>query len=145
MANVSPPNRVLVVGATLSALAALLHLGCIAFGGSWYLSLGAGERMASMADAGHWYPSAMAAGISAVLLTWAGYALSGAGVVRRLPFLRTVLVGITAAYLLRGVAFVALMPYFPGNSVTFWIVSSAVCLGFGLVHLIGLRQVWARL
>jgi hypothetical protein len=34
------------------------------------------------------------------------------------------------------------MPYFPGNSLTFWLVSSGACLGFGVIHLIGLRQRW---
>lgn len=138
-------NRFLVVGAALSALAALVHLACIAFGGPWYRALGAGERMAQLAESGHWYPSVAAAVIAAVLLSWGAYALSGAGVIRRLPFLRTVLCGVTAVYLLRGVAFVPLMPLFPGNSIAFWLVSSAICLAFGVVHLVGLRQVWARL
>jgi hypothetical protein len=142
---VSSPNRFLIVGAILSALAALIHVGCIIFGGTWYRALGAGERMAQMAEAGHWYPSAMAGAISLVLLGWSAYALSGAGVIRRLPLLRFVLCGVTAVYLVRGLVFVPLMPYFPGNSVMFWLVTSAICLGFGLVHLAGLRQAWARL
>lgn len=138
-------NRFLVAGASLSAIAALAHLGCIVFGGAWYRALGAGERMARMAEAGHWYPAAVTALISAVLLAWAAYALSGAGVIRRLPFLRGVLCAITAVYLLRGVAFMPLMPLFPGSSMTFWLVSSCLCLAFGLVHLVGLRQAWSRL
>lgn len=129
----------------MSALAALAHLGCIVFGGDWYRALGAGERMAQMAEAGLWYPAVVTLGISAVLLCWALYALSGAGLVRRLPLLRVVLCIITVVYLLRGVVFVPLMPLFPGNSVTFWWVSSAICLVIGLVHLIGLRRAWARL
>ena len=138
-------NRLLVSGAVLSATAALVHLGCIVFGGAWYRALGAGERMAALAEAGHWYPTVAATIIAAVLFGWALYALSGAGVIRRLPLLRTVLCAVTAVYLLRGVAFFPLMPYFPGNSATFWLVSSAICLVFGLVHLAGLRQVWSGL
>jgi hypothetical protein len=139
------PNRFLLAGATLSALAALAHLGCIAFGGPWYRFFGAGERMAQLAEAGHWLPTAMTVSIAAVLSTWAAYALSGAGVIRRLPLLRVVLCAITAVYLVRGLGFVALMPRFPGNSLAFWIVSSAICLGVGLVHLFGVRQAWAFL
>ena len=101
--------------------------------------------MAALAEADHWYPTVVTALIAGVLLVWALYALSGAGVIRRLPLLRTVLCGVTAVYLLRGVAFVPLMPLFPGNSATFWVVSSAICLAFGLVHLAGLRQAWSRL
>lgn len=129
----------------MSALAALAHLGCIVFGGDWYRAMGAGERMAQMAEAGLWYPAVVTAGISAVLLCWALYALSGAGLVRRLPLLRVVLCIITVVYLLRGVVFVPLMPLFPGNSATFWWVSSVICLVIGLVHLIGVRRAWARL
>ena len=139
------PDRFLVAGANLSAAAALLHLGCIAFGAPWYRFLGAGEQMAQMDLAGHWYPTVATLVISSILLIWSAYALSGAGVIRRLPMTRLALCAITAAYLLRGVGFWLLMPYFPGNSPTFWFWSSAICLVFGLVHLIGLRQVWRRL
>jgi hypothetical protein len=62
-----------------------------------------------------------------------------------LPLLRSVLCAVTAVYLLRGVAFGALMPYFPGNSLAFWLVTSAICLALGLIHFFGLRQVWPRL
>lgn len=141
----STRNRFLIVGAMLSALAALLHLGCIAFGAPWYRFLGAGEQMAGMDLAGHWYPTVATLVISGVLLTWSAFALSGAGVIRRLPLTRAALCAITGVYLLRGVAFTPLMAYFPGNSTTFWFWSSTICLVFGLVHLIGLRQVWRRL
>ena len=141
----APTNRYLIVGAALSATAALIHLGCIVFGGSWYRFLGAGERMARMAEAGHWYPAAVATAIAAVLLTWSLYALSGAGAIRRLPLLKFALCAITAVYIGRGLAFVLLMPLFPGNSITFWLVSSGICLAFGLVHFAGVRQAWVRL
>ena len=140
-----PTNRYLIVGAALSATAALIHLGCIVFGGSWYRFLGAGERMARMAEHGHWYPAAVAAAIATVLLIWSLYALSGAGAIRRLPLLKIALCGITAVYIGRGLAFVPLMPLFPGKSLTFWVVSSGICLAIGLVHFAGVRHAWARL
>ena len=141
----TPTNRYLLVGAALSATASLIHLGCIVFGGSWYRFLGAGERLARMAERGHWYPAAVAAAIAAVLLMWSLYALSGAGAIRRLPLLKFALCAITAVYIGRGLAFVPLMPLFPGNSTTFWLVSSVICLAIGLVHFAGVRQAWARL
>lgn len=139
------PNPFLIVAGILSALAALLHLGCIVFGAPWYRFLGAGEQMAQMAATGHWYPTAAALVIATILSVWSLYALSGAGLIVRLPLLRLALCAITGVYLLRGIAFVFLMPYFPGNSFTFWIVSSAISLVFGIVHLLGLRQAWPRL
>ena len=138
-------NAFLVTGAALSASAALLHLGCIAFGAPWYRFLGAGEQMAQLDLAGHWYPTVATLVISSILLLWSIYALSGAGVIRKLPLLRIALVAITGVYILRGFAAAPLMRYFPGNSMTFWFWSSAICLAFGIVHFIGIRQVWARL
>ena len=137
-------NKLLIVGAALSALAAALHIACIVIGAPMYRFVGAGERMAQMASAGHWYPTVAALVIAAILSVWALYALSGAGVIRKLPLLRTALIVITAAYLIRGIAFVSLMPFFPGNSLLFWLVSSAICVSFGVVHFIGLRQAWAN-
>lgn len=144
-AKPQPLNSSLIAGAALSALAALLHLGCVAFGAPWYRFLGAGEQMAQMATDGHWYPTVAALVIAAVLSTWSLFALSGAGVIRKLPLVRLALLVITGIYLLRAVAFPALIPYFPGNSMSFWLWSSAICFVFGAVHFIGLRQVWARL
>ncbi len=144
-AGAAGPDRFLIAGASISAGAALLHLGCIAFGAPWYRALGAGDAMARMASAGHWYPTVVTLAIAAVLALWALYALSGAGVIRRLPLLRTALCAITAIYLLRGVAFVVLMPHFPGNSGMFWVLSSGICLAAGSLHLLGLRRTWPGL
>jgi hypothetical protein len=138
-------NRFLIFGAVFSALAAFVHLGCIVFGASWYRFLGAGEGIAHMAEMGHWYPSMLALLIAALLFVWSAYALSGAGVIGRLPLRKLGLCVITAIYVGRGIGFVAIMPMFPGNSFTFWIISSGICLMFGLLHLAGLRQVWKRL
>ena len=138
-------NSFLIAAATLSALAALLHLGCIAFGASWYRFFGAGERMAQMASAGSWYPAIVSSAIAAVLAIWAFYALSGAGVIARLPLTRPALCIITGVYLLRGVAGLPMAAIMPGRSPAFWWWSSAICLAIGAVHLAGLRQAWARL
>lgn len=135
----------LVAGAAMSAAAAIAHLGCIVFGAAWYRVLGAGEQMARMAEAGHWYPTAVTLAIATLLMAWSAYALSGAGLIPRLPLLRSGLCAITAAYLLRGLAFPVLMPHFPDNGPVFWWVSSGICLLMGLVHLVGLWQAWPQL
>lgn len=139
------PNRFLLGAAALNAAAALLHLGCIVFGAPWYRALGAGDAMVRLAAAGHPRPALFALAVASVLLVWACYALSGAGAIRRLPLLKPVLCAITAIYLLRGLGFAVLMPYFAGNSLAFWLASSGICLLFGLVHLLGLRQRWRRM
>ena len=132
------------MGAALSFLAALIHFACIPWGANGFRFLGAGEPMARMSEAGHWYPPLMAFGIGAVLSVWGAYALSGAGLLPPLPYWREVLVGVTAVYLLRAVAFPLLRPAFPDNSTTFWLVTSGICLVIGVTHVVGLVQVWQR-
>jgi hypothetical protein len=138
-------NKFLIAGAICSGIAALLHLGCIAFGGDWYRFLGAGEAMAQMAEAGHVYPTVVTSVIVVVLSLWSLYALSGAGVIFRLPLLRLGLCVIAIIYLLRGIAFIFLIPIFPDNSVQFWLVSSFICLLFGFLYAVGIKQSWSHL
>ncbi|MCX7042301.1 MAG: hypothetical protein NT117_06380 [Gammaproteobacteria bacterium] len=140
-----PTNYFLIAGGALSAIAALAHLGCIIFGASWYRFFGAGEKMVQLVEAGSSRPTRVTLLVAAMLLGWAAYALSGAGVIPRLPFLRLILCAITAVYLMRGLLFFLLIPHFPGNSMTFWWWSAAICLGIGLLHLFGLRQAWGVL
>lgn len=134
-------NPWLVAAAAATALAALAHLACIAIAPPAYLAMGAGPRMAELAATGHWYPTTITVVIAGMLFVWSAYALSGAGLIRRLPLLRTILVAITAVFLLRGFARPVLEPPFPGNSDSFWVWSSAICLAIGLIHAIGLLRI----
>lgn len=138
-------NIPLILGAALSGIAALLHIGVIFGGPAWYRFFGAGERMASGAAAGHWYPPIVTLLIACMLAVWAAYALSGAGVLQPLPLLAFVLPAITAVYLLRGLVVVALFVFDRRRLSAFWVWSSLVCLVYGLVHLLGLVQVWETL
>ncbi len=144
MPPLTSPNLPLLVAAALNVAAALAHFACLALGPRAFQWLGAGEPIVRMSAAGHWYPPFIAVVIGVVLSIWALYALSGAGLIAPLPFLRIVLAGITAIYLLRALAFPLLKPAFPGNSQLFWLVSSGICLVMGLTHLVGLVQVWGR-
>jgi len=141
----STVNIPLAVGALLSAVAALLHLGIIAGGPAWYRFFGAGERYARAAADGRWYPAIVTLGIAAVLFAWSAYALAGAGVVKPLPFLKAALVAITAVYLVRGIAFAPLVVAQGGTITPFVVWSSVICLGYGVVHLVGLVQRWTAL
>ncbi|GGQ23515.1 hypothetical protein [Shewanella litoralis] len=138
-------NKPLILGAFFSAVAALAHLGCIIFGGDWYRFFGAGEQMAKMAEAGEPYPTVVTSVIVIILSIWSIYGLSGARVIGKLPLIRTALVLISSIYLLRGVVFVALMPMFPENSITFWLVSSTICLSIGVLYSVGTYQSWSKL
>jgi putative oxidoreductase len=88
-------------------------------------------------------------GIALVLLLWSLIAISGSGALPMFPFLKLSLCLITAIYLLRGVAgFLMLVtPVFSRQKLTstFLIISSLICLVYGVVHLVGLVQVWDRI
>ena len=138
-------NVFLIVAGTLSAVAAILHLGCIYFGASWYRFFGAGEQMALLSEQGSIQPTLITSVIVLVLSIWSMYAFSAAGVIFKLPLIRLALVLITLIYLARGIAGFFLINSPMGRSPEFWIWSSAICLSFGIVHLIGLKQQWVSL
>jgi hypothetical protein len=141
-ANINVP---LAVGALLSAIAALLHLGIIAGGPAWYRFFGAGERFARAAAQRRWYPTLVTLGIATVLGAWSAYALAGAGLIGTLPLLKAALVGITAVYLVRGMAYAPLVLAKGGRITPFVVWSSLICFAYGLVHLLGLVQRWPAL
>lgn len=126
----------------MSALVAVLHFACIVIGAPAFRLLGAGDRLAVMAERGHWYPSALALGIGAAFSVCAAYALSAAGVLPPLPMRRTVLGLFTGVLFFRALAFPLLRSVFPWNSTAFWLVTSSICLLMGMLHLVGLKQVW---
>ncbi|MBN0976003.1 hypothetical protein JTY93_15145 [Pseudomonas hygromyciniae] len=137
-------NTALLVAAGLNLLVALMHIGVIIKGPSWYHLFGAGERFVRAAKAGRRFPAVVTAGIALVLAAWSAYALSGAGVIDPLPLLRPALCVITLVYLLRGL----LGPFVlagTGRSTRFIMISSGICVVYGLVHLVGLVQVWNTL
>ena len=142
-------NNQLIVAGCLSFLAALLHVSCIFGGPDWYLFFGAGERMAQLAAQGDPYPTIATLVIASILTGWGLYALSGAGVIFKLPLLKTCLVLITGVYLIRGVAgligpFLTSDPVGHQNSITFWVVSSIICCIYGTFYLLGTKKLWRQ-
>ena len=141
----NPGSTWLLIGGALSVAAALLHIACIFDGPDWYRFFGAGEGMARAAARGDWYPTAITLIIAATLAIWAGYAFSGAGILPRLPLLRTGLVTITAIYLLRSLVFVPLHLWRPQHTDSFAIWSSLIVLLYGAVYAIGTIKAWRYL
>lgn len=134
----------LIAGGTLTAIAAVAHLACIAIGARAYRFMGAGERMARAAAAGKLRPTLVTLAIAAVLFVWAVYAFSGAGVIVQLPFTAFVLPAVCAVYLARAIGFPLLKPRFPENSTAFWLWSSGICLVLGLLFAVGSIHVWSE-
>jgi hypothetical protein len=101
--------------------------------------------MAQAAERGSSTPALVTAGIAAILFAWAAYAFSGAGLIRRLPLIRTALVAISAVYLLRGLAPAPLLVLAPRQLDAFAWWSSAIVLAYGLAYAIGTWRAWPEL
>ena len=139
-------NGFLIAAATLSAVAALLHVGILIFGAPWYRFFGAGERMAELAASGHWYPTLITSLIALVLVVWAMYALAGAGGHTPAPANEAGALHRYSDLLASG----SRHHSDPRVRRRAWRHRSGsgarLCVWFyGLVHLLGLKQVWARL
>jgi hypothetical protein len=131
----------------VAALAgAALHIAIIFGGPDWYAFFGAPRGLVEMARAGNIRAPISCLVIAVFLALLAAYAFSGAGVIRRLPFLRLGLASIAAVLILRGVLFVPLIVWRPGalsgvcdcpSVDTFIIVTSALCLAMGVGYALG--------
>jgi hypothetical protein len=133
----------LLAGGVSSGVAAAAHLACVIGGPRWYAAMGAPPGYVRAAERGAWAPALVTIGIAAVLALWSAYALSGAGVIGRLPLLRLALLGITAVYLARGLVIVApALLRRPDLSPAFITLSSLVVLAMGMVHAAGLWRGW---
>lgn len=139
----------LKLAGVLSAVVALLHLVIIVAGGPAYRYFGAGEKMARLAEQGSATPTLITSGLTLVFGVWAAYAFSGAGLLRRLPLLRTGLITIGLIYTLRGLLLGPQMMWsFSGHSAAVpprQLGFSAVALFIGLAYLVGTQRAGARL
>jgi hypothetical protein len=142
-------STLIALAGAASGLVAALHAVIIAVGAPGYRYFGAGEEMATQAERGSPVPAIVTAALTAVFALWAAYGFSGAGLLRRLPLLRSGLVAIGAVYALRGLA---CLPQ------AWWLVAgrtppvlprqlafSIVSLGIGLAYLTGARRAWSTL
>lgn len=130
----------LLIGGLFSSAIAVLHVLIVFVGAPAYRYFGAGEGMARLAEAGSWVPPLLTLALAFVFAVWALYAFSGAGLIRRLPLLKTGLITIGLIYFLRGLSIipqvVALVQ--SGRSVMHRaVVFSLVSLTCGIIYLAG--------
>lgn len=138
----------LKIGAALSFAIAVLHVGIIVAGAPAYRYFGAGEEMASLAQAGSPLPAVITLLLVAVFAAFGVYALAGAGVIRRLPLLLPALIVIGAIYALRGLAVFPQIYQVVASSTALApkeIVFSLVALATGAVYLLGTIARWRSL
>ncbi|MEO8103011.1 MAG: hypothetical protein ABI790_10810 [Betaproteobacteria bacterium] len=139
-------NRYLRLAGIAASAGAALNIAIIFGGPDGYAFFGAPPGLIEMARSGHVRAPLTCLVIAAFLALLAAYAFSGAGVIRRLPFLRIGLGAIAAVLILRGALFIPLIVWRPGalagicdcRSVdTFTVVTSALCLAMGVGYALG--------
>jgi hypothetical protein len=135
----------LTAAAAMSGAAAFLHLAVIVGGPRYYRFFGAGERMARLAEQGSAKPALVTIGIAAVLAIWSAYALAGAGLIPRLPLMRTALVAIASVYLFRGLILFPALVMNGGRVGAFLMWSSLIVLVYGLTYAVGTFLAWPAL
>jgi putative oxidoreductase len=130
------------------AVASVLHIAIIVGGAEWYRRFGAGEELATLQEQGSIYPAALTFLIAMVLALFSAYAFSGAGFIKRLPMLKSVLIGVAVILLIRGFGALPLVLFASsgylaelGEDLTFMWVSSLVCVVLGSCYLIGALQI----
>jgi len=136
----------LFLAGVAAAAGAALHIAIIFGGPDWYAFFGAPRGLVEMARTGNIRAPISCLVIAAFLAVLAAYAFSGAGVIRRLPFLRLGLASIASVLILRGTLFVPLIIWRPGalsgvcdcRSVdAFIIITSVLCLAMGIGYALG--------
>lgn len=132
-----PFNQYLAIAAVFNIIVSVLHVAIILFGASWYRFFGAGEKMVRLSESGSWYPNIVTFCIATILFVWGCYALSGAGLISLLPITKLMLGIITLIYLVRGITPIPILIFLKQRVTPFWCWSSAICLLFGIIHLVG--------
>ncbi len=147
-------NTYLVCSGLAAAAGALIHIAAIFGGPAWYRFIGATEPIIKLVERGHTFPVVIVLVAATVLFACALYAFSGAGLIPRLPLLRTGLVVITIALLVHGVAFIpavilwpkAMLGAYDGDGInTILVVTNFLCFVVGMAYLLGTRVAWANL
>jgi hypothetical protein len=133
----------LFLGACANFFLALLHIGIILVGPRAYLYFGA-ARLAEMAAAGSPIPAVLTLILVIIFIAWGIYALSGSGLLPRLPWPRAALLVISFIYITRGslivldLARLVLGAGFPVRQAVFSLGSLLI----GLILLAGTIMQW---
>jgi len=126
----------LLLGGVASFLIAVLHLALV-FKPQWYRHFGAAE-LAQLHEQGSPFTVLVTIGLVLMFAAWGAYALSGAGLIRQLPLLRTVLIAIGVIYVLRGLLLPSeLVKVLTSGHPFRFVVFSTGSLVAGLLYLFG--------
>ena len=129
-------QRALEIGGWTNIVLAAGHVVGLIWAYSVFRAVGIEEDMRRLAEqGGAALPYVVTLVVAGGFLVFGLYGLSGAGVVRRLPLLRTALVSIAAVYVLRGTLLGGVGAVAAGDAPQ--IVFAAVALAIGLCYAYG--------
>lgn len=129
----------LIIGGSISAIAAIWHLLMIFGGPSWYAFARAPEYIVESAREGTLIAPMGAIAIAILMFICTLYSFSGAGLIRKIPLLKSALVIISLLCLARGVYISPL--FFKLHILGIWqIVASSVWFFVGVCFLAGALQ-----
>jgi hypothetical protein len=129
-------NYSLIIGSIASFFITLLHL-VLAIQPKLYRYFNAAE-LAEMHAKGSPFTVLVTIGLAVMFVIWGAYGLSGAGLIRQLPLLRTVLVSIGVIYILRSLMLPSEILKVLQSGYPFrFIVLSTGSFAFGLSYLYG--------
>lgn len=133
--KISIKSKLLITGGLIAAATAIWHLLCIAGGPSWYAFARAPGIVIHSAKQGTLLAPLSTAVIAGLMFTCAAYAFSGAGLIKKIPLLKTALVTIAFICLVRALSTV---PYLISSHLDMWeLVASSGWFFVGVCFLMG--------
>ncbi len=136
---------ILVLGAVLPILGGLLHI-LIIFGGYyWHQYFHAPQFILESVSAGTWLAPIAGIIVASLFILSGLYALSAAGLVRRLPFLKLGLLVIGILFTVRGLLLFHLIYWKPEVIDAFRVISGLIFLFSGLAFLVGTYFRWSKI
>lgn len=134
-------RRYIILTGIAALVGALLHIAIMIGGPDWYDFFGAPQGLVQMARDGNPRAPISCLIISGILFIFTAYAFSAAGLIKRLPLLRTITALIATVLILRGLIFIPLILLNPEmlsgicdcrNIDTFIVATSLLCLALGI-------------
>lgn len=134
--SVSFKSKFLVLGGCIAGISAIWHLLCILGGPSWFIFARAPSEIITSAQQGTLLAPIGTIVVAALMLTCTLYAFSGAGIIRKIPLLKSALITISTLCLLRVVVVIPNLLY-SSFTDTWQLVATSVWLFVGICFLLG--------
>ncbi|GGY68710.1 hypothetical protein GCM10011613_11240 [Cellvibrio zantedeschiae] len=129
-------EKFLIAGGTIAGLAAIWHLLMIVGGPEWYAFARAPQYIVESAKAKTFVAPLGAVAIAILMFTCTAYAFSGAGLIRKIPLLKSALTTVALICLVRGLYISPL--FYSVKKLGVWhLTASAVWFFVGVCFLIG--------